>query len=385
MIRKPLNTIIVKTTGSQCNLSCSYCFYLRKELQYSNQGVMDEKILEIFISQLMEQSASTFGIVWQGGEPSLAGAGFFKKAISLMQEYGKGKNKTISNLLQTNGYSLTDEIIEVLSAYSFLTGLSLDGTEDIHDFYRKTANGKGSWKQVMRSWEKLTARNIATNILCCVTSVSASQAEKIYLFYKQHQMLWLQFIPVCETDDKGEITDFSVPPEDWGLFMCKIFDLWYDDFMANRQAPNIRFIENAFQAHLGMNASECTFAKNCGSYLVLEHNGDVFSCDYRVDSNTRLGNINENRLTDMLNSPQQLGFGNEKSNTAADCNTCHWKRFCYGGCPRYRNKITHAYYYCNSWKKFLIHSESRLIELAGNFRQNNPHFSGGTLDLSGYF
>lgn len=383
-LRKALNTIVVKTVGSRCNLNCDYCFYLNKELKYSNEKLMSDETLDEFISQMMEQSGNSFGIVWQGGEPSLAGAAFFEKAIFLIQKYGEGKNKIISNMLQTNGYYLSDELIKLLSQYSFLVGLSLDGPENIHNTYRKTRSGKDSWSEVIKSWEKLSRTGIACNILCCVTSLSASNPASIYNFYKNHQMSWLQYIPVMERNEKGEIMDFSVSPFQWGKFMCHIFDYWYQDYIQQNNAPNIRFIENAFQMHLGMESPECTYSENCGNYLVLEHNGDVFSCDYLVNHHTKLGNIHKSRLIELLNSKQQSDFGAIKTQINTECKNCKFLSYCHGGCPKYRNSANQKYEFCESWKRFLEYSHDRLSKLANDFRKNNPDFQR-TLDLSGYF
>ncbi|MEI6695299.1 MAG: anaerobic sulfatase maturase [Bacteroidota bacterium] len=385
LIRKPLTTIVVKSNGSRCNLNCEYCFYLKKDLQYSDEQLMDDSCLEIFIRQLMEQSGTSFGIVWQGGEPSLTGATFYRKVIAWMQHYGQGKNKLISNLLQTNGYSLSNEMLDLMSEYSFLCGLSLDGPEEIHDAYRKTSTGKGSWNEVMKSWKKLQARNIATNILCCVTSASANRANDIYHFYKQNAMHWLQFIPVSEFNLLGKSAEFSLSAKDWGQFMCDIFDSWHYDYITNNQPPSIRFVENAFYAHLGLNAPECTFSEECGNYLVLEHNGDVFSCDYLVGNDTLLGNIHQQNLIDMLNSPQQISFGVAKKNHHEACQNCRWLNYCYGGCPKYRDPLTQKYSFCESWKTFLNYSEKRFIPIVANYKKNISFSKIETLDISGFF
>jgi uncharacterized protein len=385
LIRKPLQTVVVKTVASLCNLKCDYCFYLNKSLKYHDEKVMDDETLKEFIRQMTEQTGNSFGVVWQGGEPSLAGAEFFRKAIAMMQKYGEGKNKVISNLLQTNGYSLSDDLINVLSEFSFLCGLSLDGPEDIHNTYRKTASGKGSWQKVMSTWRKLQNKQIATNILCCVTSLSATNAENIYLFFKFHRMDWLQFIPVTEYAEDDQPTPYSISPTAWGMFMCKIFDLWHDDFINNRQAPSIRFIENAFHARMGLGSPECTFMDECGNYLVLEYNGDVFSCDYLVGVETKLGNIHSDNMIEMLNSDQQLSFGKAKQKMHDDCKNCRWLPYCYGGCPKYRYEPTRKYYFCESWQMFLKHSDDRLQAIAATYRKNNPSASSNTLDVSGYF
>lgn len=381
---RPLHTIIVKTTGSRCNLRCSYCFYLNKELQYPTEGVMDDNTLEVLIRQVMEQSGNSIGLVWQGGEPTLAGPGFFKNAVDLMIRYGGSSAKEVSNLLQTNGYSLHPELYPVMSQYNFLVGLSIDGPEDIHDFHRKTPNGKGSFRQVMQTWNRLQQSGIATNILACVTSRSAREPDRMYRFFREHSMDWLQFIPVAEHAPDGKLSGYSVTPSLWGAFMCKIFDLWHHDHSVNGNAPSIRFIENALHAHLGMAIPECTYSTGCGSYLVVEHNGDVFSCDYLVGDSTHLGNIHCHRLFDLLNGEQHNAFATEKVNLPEVCGHCQWKTFCYGGCLKYRDPEG-KYLFCESWKQFLQHSEFRIKELVLKLKLQNPAKTNDTLDVSGLF
>lgn len=381
---RPLHTIIVKTAGSRCNLRCDYCFYLQKDWKYSAEKVMDDDTLHLLIRQVMEQSGNRIGLVWQGGEPTLAGPGFFRKALDLMVKYGDRSYKEVSNLLQTNGYSLHPELYPVLSQYNFLVGLSIDGPEDIHDFHRKTPNGKGSFRQAMQTWHRLQQWGIATNILACVTSRSAGQPDRLYRFFREHSMDWLQFIPVAEHAPDGKLSGYSVTPALWGDFMCRIFDLWHQDYTVKGSAPSIRFIENALHAHLGMAIPECTYSTGCGSYLVVEHNGDVFSCDYLVGNSTFLGNIHSHRLFDLLNGEQHNAFATEKVNLPEVCSHCQWKTFCYGGCLKYRDKEG-KYLYCESWKKFLVHSEARLKELAALYKLQHSVKLNDTLDISGLF
>lgn len=383
MLRKPLHTIIVKTVGSKCNLNCTYCFYLNKDLKYESESVMDSETLNVFIKQVMEDPNQHTGIVWQGGEPTLAGVDFYQKAISYMLEYGKNRNKTISNLLQTNGFQISDPLIKILKKYSFLVGLSLDGPGDIHDYYRKTKTGAPTFKQVMNSWNKLKEAEVETNILCCVTSKSAQKASELYRFFKNNKMNWLQFIPVSEKDQKGILTPFSVSPEGWGIFMQQIFDLWYYDFERN-EAPQIRFIENAFQMMVGLQSPECTFSETCGDYVVLEHNGDVYSCDYFVNQHTFLGNIHHKKIQELLNSAQQNQFGNIKKSLHSDCINCSFLNYCHGGCPKYRDEATQKYYFCTSWKMFLVHAHDRLQPIADQFIKEHPNY-GKTIDISGFF
>jgi uncharacterized protein len=382
MITKPLHTIIVKTVGSKCNLDCTYCFYLNKELKYETETVMDSETLRVFMKQVMEDPNQQTGIVWQGGEPTLAGVDFYQQAISYMLEYGKNRHKTISNLLQTNGFYISDPLVKLLKKYSFLVGLSLDGPEEIHDYHRKTKGGDPTFRQVMQSWNKLKEAEVETNILCCITSSSASKAAALYSFFKSHKMNWLQFIPVSEKDQNGMFNDFSVSPEGWGSFMQQIFDLWYSDFERN-EAPQIRFIENAFQMMVGLPSPECTFTETCGDYVVLEHNGDVYSCDYFVNQHTLLGNIHQKTLKEMLNSAQQYQFGEIKKQLPPECVSCPFISYCNGGCPKYKDERTQKYHFCTSWKMFLEHAYPKLKPIADQFIKEHP-LHGKTLDLSGY-
>jgi uncharacterized protein len=381
-MKKPLHTLIVKTVGSRCNLRCDYCFYLNKEWKYEDERVMDDATLEVLIMQMMAQTGNSFGIVWQGGEPTLAGSAFFQKAISWMLLHGKGKNKVISNIIQTNGYAMNNGLAELLARYRFLVGLSLDGPEDIHDRYRKTPSGKGSYREVMKSWENLQRKEVATNILACVTPLSASQPERLYQFFRQHRMDWLQFIPVYENDSTGIPASYALKEEAWGVFMCRIFDLWHTDLEKGAAPPSIRFIENALHSHLGLESPECTYQETCGKYLVVEHQGDVFSCDYLVGKNTLLGNIRSENLFAMLNSQQQRSFGQIKQLVHAGCTHCPWLAYCHNGCPKYRD-ASGKYRFCSSWKMFLEHSNSRLTTLADLYRINNPGYKNDTMDVSG--
>lgn len=382
-MRKALHSVVVKTTSSKCNLDCTYCFYLNKEKKYANETVMDDATRNEFLKQLIDQSGNSVGIIWQGGEPTLAGTSFFQKAIKETIQYSEGKYKVVSNMLQTNGYFISDDMLQLMREYSFLTGLSIDGPEDLHNTYRKTISGKDSWGQAMKSWHRLKHYEIETNILCCVTRNSVDRADEIYDFFKTHQMKWLQFIPVMEKNREGKLLDFSISSEDWGMFLDRIFKRWFDDFVNETDAPSIRFIEDVLHMQLGMDSPECTYMDACGTYLVLEHNGDVFSCDFLVDDKTLIGNIHSNRLIDMLNSPQQTAFGNAKSIRPSECMSCEWLNHCYGGCPKYRDE-NNKYFFCIGWKYFLNQNKQQLKDIAEAYKTINGK-PMQTFDGSGMF
>lgn len=381
-MRKPIHTIVVKTTASKCNLDCSYCFYLQKEWKYEQESVMRDETLDVFLKQFIDQIGNSGGIVWQGGEPTLAGTSFFKKAIDTMISYTGNRYKVVSNMLQTNGYYIPEELMDLLSEYQFLVGLSIDGPEELHNTYRKTVSGKNTWAQAMKSWQQLKARGIETNILCCITNESAQKADELYDFFKSNEMHWLQFIPVMEKNPDGTIQSYSVSSNDWGMFLSRIFDRWHADYLQGT-APHIRFIEDIAHMRLGMESPECTYMDACGTYLVLEHNGDVFSCDFLVQHKTLLGNIHRDRLIDLLNSSQQNNFGAAKQNRPEKCKQCEWLSYCYGGCPKYRDEQQH-YYFCEGWKHVLNHSKDVMDIWAEMYQASNPP-TKSTLDASGMF
>ncbi|MBT3207604.1 MAG: anaerobic sulfatase maturase [Bacteroidetes bacterium] len=384
-MKKPLESIIVKPVGAKCNLNCDYCFYLEKENLYPSLSVMSHDTLEELIRQMSNQTGNQYNITWQGGEPSLAGIQFFRKLIDLQLHFGKTERKIIGNSLQTNGTLLNDEWISFLKKYNFLIGLSIDGTEEIHDKYRLNKNGKTSWKKVNENAQKLMNAGVAVNILSCITKSNVNSAEKIYQFYKSRGFQWLQFNPVFEKDRNNQILDFSVSAKELGGFMCKIFDLWYADFIRDGgSAPIVRFIENTFHAHIGHQVPECSFQKTCGGYLVVEHNGDVYSCDFFVNKKNKLGNIHQNRLIDMLNSKKQHTFGELKAEIDNDCKKCPWLEMCYGGCPKYRN-AKNLQYFCSAYKQFFSYSNHRLSELAKAWKKHNQTTQKMTFDASGYF
>jgi uncharacterized protein len=380
---KTLDSVIVKPVGAKCNLNCDYCFYLEKEALYPDTKVMDEHTLRVLLEQMSEQSGMQYNITWQGGEPTLAGLDFYKEVVDLQQYYGRSRPKTIGNSIQTNGTLLSEEWIPFLRDYSFLVGLSIDGPEKFHDHWRKYRNGNGSFFKVLEMGRSMQKHQIAVNVLSCISSTNVKAPHELYDFFKDEGYQWLQFNPVFERNDSGSIHSSSVDPKDLGKFMCLIFDLWFMDFVRNQQAPVIRFIENAFHSHLGMESPECSFKETCGVYLVVEHNGDVYSCDFFVNENTLLGNIHEDRLIDLLNSSQQQNFGERKKILSQACLKCNYRTLCNGGCPKYRNPNSHQHHFCEAYKIFHKYSAPRFNQLVKAWKANNPARRAQTFDAGG--
>ncbi|MFC2111318.1 anaerobic sulfatase maturase [Bacteroidota bacterium] len=388
-MRKVLQTIVVKPAGPDCNLNCEYCFYLDKNSLYPQSSVhkMTDNIVEELIFQAIRQSGTHVNFLWQGGEPALAGLDFYKKVIEFEKKYGHGK--IIGNGFQTNGTLLNTEWADFLKENNFLVGLSLDGPKHIHDKYRTYANGKGSWEKVYHIAQMLLEKGVEVNAMISLTNYSASFPGELYRFFKNLGISWMQFIPVVERDinNSNKAASYSMSSTQYAKFLIEIFKLWYQDLAEGKQSY-IRYFDNLFYRLVDMPSPECTLEQTCGSYLVVEHNGDVYSCDYFVEAKWKLGNNKENRLIDMLNSERQEKFGKIKEDISKTCQSCNWLSFCYGGCPKDRirdpgdNGQNH---FCDSFKQFLSYTEPFFRELAEQWKADSRNIKNKeTLDISGY-
>lgn len=372
---KLLQSLLVKPAGPDCNLRCQYCFYLEKADYFHKQKIhrMSDEILEEMIRQGLEQCTEGLSIGWQGGEPSLMGLDFYKKAIQFQMQYGRGQY--MSNGFQTNGLLMNKDWADFFRQYHFLIGLSLDGPQHIHDHFRLDMGGRGSHQRVEDAAKLLLDAGVDTNAMTCVTSYSVNYPDEIYEYHKSLGLRHMQFIPIIEEDPRspGKLMPFSVSAEDFGDFLCRIFDLWLADFKDGRSTTYVRHMDSGFFPYAGHGHPDCSFMKTCGTYLVVEHNGEIYSCDFFVDKANKLGKIPQDRLIDLLNSKKQQLFGEKKALLPPDCKKCPWKALCYGGCPKNRivgadnkQKITRL---CQAYKKFYKHSDPVYKELARNFNQ----------------
>ena len=380
---KPLESVLIKPAGPDCNLGCTYCFYLEKAELFKEQSVhrMSDEVLEELIRQVMSQSGPQVSLGWQGGEPTLMGLDFYKKAVAFEQKYGKGKS--VGNGLQTNGLLINQEWAEFLKQYDFLVGLSLDGPKHVHDNYRLTKNGQPSWDIVMKSLDTLQNAGVAVNAMCCITDYSADYVEELYEFYKSVGLTWMQFIPVVESDKKDprKAADFSLTDEKYADFLMDLFDLWINDFEDGVPTTNIRNFESIFHTYVGMQAPECTLRKECGIYTTIEHTGDVYSCDFFVEPKWKLGNIMQGRLIDMLNSKKQAQFGAMKAQLPRKCKTCTWYKHCFGGCTKDRVKDVRDSgmpRFCQSTIDFLEYADPVYKQLAKQWHEQQKDLQKGS-------
>ncbi len=381
--------IIVKPVGSVCNLNCTYCFYLEKENLYPHTKYfrMSDVVLESFIRQRIKtHPAQDVNFVWQGGEPTLFGLDHFRRIVELQKKYANGK--TIENAFQTNGVLLDDAWCEFFKENHFLIGLSIDGPEAIHDAYRLTKNGQGSFKQVMRGLECLKKHQVEFNTLTAVQQKNACYPLEVYQFLKEVGSGFMQFIPTVERvvqdasslvlpgfKAEARITEWSVDAEQYGDFLIAIFDEWTQNDVGRQY---VQIFDIALEAWIGRSVSLCVFRETCGDALAVEHNGDLYSCDHFVYPENKLGNIMESPLMALISSENQIRFGKDKRDKLPKyCRTCDVRFVCNGGCPKNRFiKTPHGEeglnYLCAGYKKFFRHIDSSMRFMANELRWQRP-------------
>jgi uncharacterized protein len=375
MYHKPLNSILVKPTGAECNIDCEYCFYLQKASLYpsTQHPRMTDEVLEAMITQMMTQSMGDTSFGWQGGEPTLMGLDFFKRAIELQKKLGRdGQN--VGNGLQTNGILLNQDWVKFFKEFNWLIGLSMDGPEHVHDHYRRTRNDKATHHMVKERAQMLLEGGVAVNALIVANDYSAEHGKEIYEYHKVLGFEHLQFIPCIEPDGKGGIAPFSVSPKQYGKLLCDVFDCWLGDFKNGYPTTSIRMYDALFHTYVSISAPMCTMAAECGSYVCVEHNGNVYSCDFYVDDDWLLGNVLDSTLDEMLNSELQMKFGQQKSKLHPKCQKCQWITKCYGNCPKERTiggrNVDELNYFCESYMALFEHSDATFKRLATKWQED---------------
>ena len=346
---KPLY-VMLKPAGAHCNLACKYCYYLEKNKLYptAQRHLMSDEILEQFTREYIEaQTMSQVLFTWHGGEPLLRSIDFYRKALSLQQKYAGGRR--IDNVIQTNGTLLTDEWCEFFAQNHWLVGISIDGPQPDHDHYRLTAAGKPSWKKVMQGIKLLKKHGVEWNAMAVVNAYNANHPLEFYRFFKENGCQFLQFTPIVERltrhedgrtlaslADKNEIplSEASVTPEQWGYFLCAIFDEWVRKDVGK---IFVEIFDCTLANWMGISPGICAYSKECGHAGVMEHNGDVYSCDHFVFPEYKLGNIRDHSLIDMLYGEQQQEFSHLKhSSLPRQCKECDMEFACHGECPKNR-------------------------------------------------
>lgn len=346
---KPLY-VMLKPAGAHCNLACKYCYYLEKNKLYptAQRHLMSDEMLEQFTREYIEaQTMNQVLFTWHGGEPLLRSIDFYRKALSLQQKYAGGRR--IDNVIQTNGTLLTDEWCEFFAQNHWLVGISIDGPQPDHDHYRLTAAGKPSWKKVMQGIKLLKKHGVEWNAMAVVNAYNVNHPMEFYRFFKENGCQFLQFTPIVERltrhedgrtlaslADKDEISlsEASVAPEQWGYFLCAIFDEWVRKDVGK---IFVEIFDCTLANWMGISPGICAYSKECGHAGVMEHNGDVYSCDHFVFPEYKLGNIRDHSLIDMLYGEQQQEFSRLKhSSLPRQCKECDMEFVCHGECPKNR-------------------------------------------------
>lgn len=330
--------IFAKPVSSSCNLRCGYCYYLEKKNLYPkpSQALMTDEVLENYIIQHIE--ASTNEVImfsWHGGEPTLAGLDFYRKVVRLQKKY-KPAGYSIINGIQTNGTLLDDDWCRFFSDENFFVGISLDGPEEFHDRYRKNAAGGSSFHEVLKGYGNLQKYRVMSEILCVLNSHNACYPSMIYDFFRNLGVVYLTFLPLVirqHGSEKGVSPD-SVSPLDFGRFLCNVFDEWVSKDIGKIK---IQLFEEASRVAFRKEHTLCIFKVDCGGVPVIEHNGDLYSCDHFVDREHLIGNISTRSLASLLDSREQLSFGKSKSGVLPGyCRNCDVLEMCNGECPRNR-------------------------------------------------
>lgn len=330
---KPLY-VMVKPVGAACNLRCKYCYYLEKSKLYPHEhNMMDDELLENFIREYIEsQTMRDVLFTWHGGEPTLRPVSYYKKVMELQQKYAAGHN--IDNCLQTNGTLITDEYAEFFHRNGWLIGVSIDGPKEYHDAYRRAANGESSFDKVMNGIEILNRHHVEWNAMAVVNKLNGDHPVEFYRFFKEIGCKFIQFTPVVDASRLGELTEYSVRPKQWGAFLCGLFDEWVKEDVGEYF---IQIFEATLANWCGVAPGVCSLARYCGHAGVLEHNGDLYSCDHFVYPEYKLGNIKEHTIMEMMYSDRQLKFGRDKFDTLPrQCKRCKWLFTCNGECPKNR-------------------------------------------------
>lgn len=327
--------VLAKPAGAACNLDCGYCFYLAKAALYpGSTSQMSDATLEAYIRQLLEaQRGIVTTIAWQGGEPSLMGLDFYRRAVEIIERY-RHPGQQVEHTFQTNGVLLDDEWAAFFKQHGFLVGLSVDGPQALHDAYRVNKGGQGTFRQVMAAWEHLARHGVETNILCTVHAANQDHGRRVYCFFRDEMRAeHIQFIPIVEHAAGSSTAGCTVGAEQYGRFLADVFEEWVRHDVGR---VFVQLFEATLNAHFGQHPL-CVHAPTCGHALALEHNGDLYACDHFVAPDFLLGNIHDTSMAGLVSSGRQAAFGQAKrAGLTRQCRSCGVRSLCNGGCPKDR-------------------------------------------------
>jgi len=381
-------TLLIKPSGSDCNIDCKYCFYKARAPEFGQgRQRMSDEVLERLVRDYMELEFPVVGFAWQGGEPTLMGVEFFRKAVELQKKYGSGEQQ-VSNTLQTNGILLDDKWCQFFGEDKFLLGISIDGPKEFHDYYRVDRSGAGTFDRVMRGIENCKRYKVEFSALVLLNNKNVEHPDKLFDFLVENDLTFIQFIPCVERDPATDkVADFSITAKQYGEFLCRLFDLWYD---YGPEKLNIREFDSLVTYYVMGNHTICTYSKQCAGFVVIEHTGDAFCCEFFVEPKWRLGNISETPLKTLAVSSKKRAFARSKENLCNKCLVCRYLDICRGGCMKDRirtlchserseesplgfdkNRFGQENYFCQSYKRFFDYTLPKFMQIAAAIKDGS--------------
>ncbi len=377
---RPAFHVMAKPTGARCNLACDYCFFLKKGRLYPESDFrMSDETMESYVRQTIEgQGAPEVTIAWQGGEPTLMGLDFFRRAMDVVKMHGR-PGLRVENSFQTNGILIDEEWCRFFHDNHFLVGLSLDGPRGLHDAYRHDKGGRPVFDKVERAARLMQKHGVEFNILCAVNAVNSRYPLEVYRYFRDDlEARYIQFIPIVERDNETgnqegtRLTDRTVDPGQYGRFLTEIFDDWVRRDVG---VMFVTFFDAVLASYVYGQSSVCVLRPYCGDALALEHNGDLYSCDHFVEPDYRLGSIGDRPLAELVSSERQRAFGRVKTETLPRvCRECAFLFTCHGECPKNRVLMTPdgepgLNWLCQGLKAFFEHAERPMKIMADLLRR----------------
>ena len=401
--------LLAKPTGATCNLDCEYCFFLSKEMLYPGSRFrMADEMLEAYIRQLIEAHRTPFvTIAWQGGEPTMMGADFFRRSIEYVEKYRR-PGMEVEYTIQTNGTLIDDELAAFFREHDFLVGISIDGPPAMHDAYRVDRGGAPTSARVLRGLDTLKRHGVEFNTLTTLHHANADHPLDVYRYLRDELgSRYLQFIPIIERlpaptidvpleelglspglaqkapwrswrdrplyrQEGSLVTDRSITALQYGSFLIAVFEEWVRRDIGT---VFVQMFDVALANWHGEPPSLCIHSETCGLALALEHNGDLYSCDHFVEEGYRLGNIADTPMAELVASDRQRAFGLAKRDTLPRfCRECDVRFACHGGCPKDRFIRTPdgepgLNYLCAGYKAFFHHIDEPMRALSALLRQ----------------
>jgi uncharacterized protein len=368
-------SLLIKPAGPDCNLACRYCFYACKSGLFGDgRHRMSDSTAEGMVRDYLGLGLEMSSFAWQGGEPTLMGLEFFEKVVAFQKQYGRD-GQLVSNALQTNATLLDNRWCQFLAANRFLVGISLDGPAEIHDYYRRDHAGRGSFDRVMAAIDSCRKHGVEFNILVLIHDRNADKADELFDFFTAQKFGFLQLIPCAEVDPAtGQMADYSIDGPRYGRFLCRMFERWLD---YGPTKLSIRLFDSVLSYALGQGQTECTLCPQCNDYIVIEHNGQAYCCDFFVEPDYLLGDIHDTNIGQLAASPRKRTFGEDKRQIANKCLVCRYLDVCRGGCPKDRlvrgRGLAAESWFCEGYKMFFDRALGHLKGMAAKLQTKSGY------------